>query len=305
MNAQPLVSIALATYNGERHLATQMDSLLAQDYSNLEIVISDDCSTDGTWGILQVYADRDRRIRLLPKMANLGYAKNFMRAFTACKGALISPSDQDDIWYPYKTRHLVKSIGNATLVYCNNRFIDDKGIPLGKDLSDTTAMISGSDSRNLLFGSSICGHAMLFRRELLLASNSLDAAPYIDLMIAFLAMEIGHINYHDEVLVDWRHHVASMSSYNWEASQSSRIKTLGADEGIIEAFSKIPGKHQEFFVSAHRKLMKWKSSYFDLSMFFFVLHYGHITHQAHRAKHPTLKYLLGYKLKKLLRPDYY
>lgn len=305
MNTYPLVSIALATYNGERYLSKQMDSLLKQDYPNLEIVVSDDCSIDGTLGLLKSYADRDKRIRLLPKTANLGYVKNFIRTFYACRGSLISPSDQDDIWYPLKTRRLVESLGDASLVYCDNRFIDKNGNPLGKNLSDTTTMISGSDSRNLLFGSSICGHSMLFRNELLRVTDRLDIAPYIDLMIAFLAMENGHVTYHDEVLVDWRHHEASISSYNWETSRSSRIKAMNTDEKIISAFSTISNEHKNFFASAHKKFIKWKSSYLDLSMFFFVLKHGHLTHRAHRAKCPALKYLFGYRLKKILRPNHY
>jgi len=102
------VSVALATYNGERFLAKQMDSLLAQDYPNLEIVISDDCSTDGTWDILQSYASRDPRIRLLPREKNLGYVQNFIRVFQSCQGELISPCDHDDIWYPQKRVGLSK-----------------------------------------------------------------------------------------------------------------------------------------------------------------------------------------------------
>jgi glycosyltransferase involved in cell wall biosynthesis len=305
MDPKPLVSIALATHNGERYLAQQMDSLLAQDYPNLEIVISDDGSTDGSRNILQSYVDRDERLRLLPPAANLGYVENFIRVFMACKGDLISPSDQDDIWYPHKTRRLEEALGKAALVYCNNRFIDESNNFLGRNFSDVTSMLSGNDSRNLLFGSSICGHAMLFRKELLHAAEALNSLPYIDLMIAFLAMENGYVTYHDEVLVDWRHHSESTSFYNWNTSQSSRIKAIETDEKIISALSSIPGKHQKFAISSRHKLEKWKSRYFDLSMLFFVMRYGHITHRAHPAKYPALKYLVGYKLKKLLRPSYY
>jgi len=282
-----------------------MESLLSQNYINLEIVVSDDCSTDNTWNILRSFADRDSRVRLLPQATKLGYVGNFIRTFMACKGDLISPSDQDDIWYPHKTLRLVEALGDATLVYCDNRFIDEGNRPLGKRLSDTIAMISGSDSRKLLFGSSICGHTMMFRKEIIGATDQLDALPYIDLMISFLAMENGFVNYHDEVLVDWRHHERSTSSYNWGSSRSGRVRALETDEKILATFSKIPGKHQAFALAAHRKFTKWKSSYFDLSLFLFVLRYGHITHQAHRAKHPALKYLVGYKLKKLLAPHHY
>ena len=100
----PLVSIALAAYNGQKYIEKQLISLINQDYKNIEIVISDDCSTDGTWDILESYAKKDSRIRLLPRDFNRGYVNNFIRVFGECRGEFISPSDQDDIWYPEKTR---------------------------------------------------------------------------------------------------------------------------------------------------------------------------------------------------------
>lgn len=57
----PLVSVAMTTYNGEKCLKEQIDSILNQSYKNIELVICDDCSTDGTWGILQEYAANDKR----------------------------------------------------------------------------------------------------------------------------------------------------------------------------------------------------------------------------------------------------
>lgn len=57
----PLVSVAMTTYNGEKYLKEQIDSILNQSYKNIELVICDDCSKDGTWNILQEYAANDKR----------------------------------------------------------------------------------------------------------------------------------------------------------------------------------------------------------------------------------------------------
>ena len=305
MRFHPLISIALATYNGERFLSQQMESLLAQDYPNLEIVISDDCSTDGTWGILQDYAIRDSRIRLLPKDINRGYVNNFVRVFRECSGDLISPSDQDDIWHPTKTRRLMESIEDSSLIYCNNRFVDENGKPIGKNFADTAHMISGSDPRNLLLSSSVCGHTMLFKKHLLKTASKLDSAPYIDWMIAFLAAKEGHICYLDEVLVDWRKHEASTSAHANRMDSASRDKTFSDDIGMLSAFAKIPGDHQSLAIEALNKLKKWRASWIDLSMFFFVLRHGSITHYSHPARFPALKYFLGHKMKKFIRPNFY
>jgi len=146
---------------------------------------------------------------------------------------------------------------------------------------------------------------MLFRRELLKSTNKLDTASYIDWMIAFLAARDGHISYLDKVLVDWRRHENATSFHGKNITQASRRKILETDEKTLEAFSNIPGPHQEMAIEGRKKFRRWKNSYFDLSMFFFVIRHGHITHIAHPSRMPALKYLAGHKLKKLLRPDYY
>ncbi|KIN89108.1 glycosyl transferase 2 family protein [Thauera sp. SWB20] len=303
----PLVSIALATYNGQQYLEKQLISLINQDYPNFEIVISDDCSSDNTWSILESYARQDLRIRLLPRDFNRGYVKNFIRAFGECRGQLISPSDQDDIWHPEKTRRLVENMGEATLIYSNNRLIDENDKPLGKTLSDSLKgkMIQGNDSRNLLFCNSICGHAMLFRKDLLSTSEKLDTTLYIDWTIAFLAADKGHIKYLDEVLVDWRQHRRSFTAYNRDNTPLQRENRLRIEEANLNTFSSIKGQNQTFSLATKRAWNAWHKSYLNLSMLIFILKHGRITHKFHSARHPALKYIIGHKLKKILRPNYY
>ncbi len=301
----PLVSIALASFNGARFLAQQIESLLSQDYENLEIVISDDGSSDGTVEIIESYALKDPRIRFLPVDGHRGYVGNFMRAFRACRGNLISPCDQDDVWYPEKTRRLVDAMGDASLVYCNSRFVDEKNNPLGKSFSDTSNMLSGSDSRGLIFCTSICGHAMLFKADLLDFETACDDIAYIDWFISFLAMEKGRVEYFDEILVDWRQHEDSTTFHVRSKKKPLKRKTLETDLKMLAVFSSVEGKNKDFIGNANTLMNRWFSSYFYLPMFFFVLRHSSITHKAHPAKIPALRYILGYKLKRMLRPDYY
>lgn len=303
----PLISIALATYNGRKYIEKQLQSLISQDYPNIEIVVSDDCSVDGTWEILESYAKKDSRIRLLSRDFNRGYVNNFIRVFGECKGQLISPSDQDDIWYPEKTRRLFEAMGDAVLVYSNNRFIDEFDRSLQKTLFDVLdgRMIQGSDPRNLLFCTTICGHAMLFRKKLLLLDNRLSAAPYIDWAIAFVAAKEGYIKYLNEVLVDWRQHDYSISAHVRRKSRVGRMKIMKTEELNLNVFSAIDGDYQKFSKNAKIAWNAWRESYINFAMFIFVLRYGKITHKFYGVKFPALKYLFGYKLKKLMRPNYY
>ncbi len=113
---QPLVSIAMTTYNGEKYLSAQLDSILNQTYKNLEIIICDDCSTDDTRQILTNYSKKDSRIKLFFNDKNLGYSKNFQKAISLCTGNFISLSDQDDIWIPEKISLGINNIQNYDLI---------------------------------------------------------------------------------------------------------------------------------------------------------------------------------------------
>src|ERR1700712_2781618 len=121
----PLVSIVMATYNGERFLEAQMNSVLKQSYPSLEIIVVDDGSTDGTAAILQSYAKNYHYIRLyFSEGKNLGYIKNFERGCQLATGDYISFCDQDDIWHPDKTNILMNAIGNHPMVYGDDELVD-------------------------------------------------------------------------------------------------------------------------------------------------------------------------------------
>jgi glycosyltransferase involved in cell wall biosynthesis len=73
---QPLVSIVITSYNGDKYLAEQLESIIGQTYPSLEIIISDDASTDDTWAIAQRYATQDARIVLVRHEKNVGLHAN-------------------------------------------------------------------------------------------------------------------------------------------------------------------------------------------------------------------------------------
>ena len=71
------IDILMATYNGEKYLKEQIESILNQSYENINLIISDDCSNDNTKKILQEYEKKDKRIKVYYQKENLGYIKNF------------------------------------------------------------------------------------------------------------------------------------------------------------------------------------------------------------------------------------
>ena len=96
------VSVVMCTYNGEKYLREQMDSILAQTYPIHEIIVCDDYSTDGTMNILQEYATKFPFIKVHRNTRNKGCNQNFHDIFyqVSKKVDYIAISDQDDIWFP-------------------------------------------------------------------------------------------------------------------------------------------------------------------------------------------------------------
>jgi hypothetical protein len=107
------VSVAMATYNGERYLAEQLASITAQTLLPSELVVSDDGSTDATLEIVEAFArTAPFPVTVLRNEKNLGFADNFLHAAEACKCSLIAFADQDDVWLPDKLRQGAARIVN-------------------------------------------------------------------------------------------------------------------------------------------------------------------------------------------------
>lgn len=103
MNSQPLVSVFLPTYNQQNYIAASIDSVITQDYDNLEIVIGDDYSQDNTWQIVQEYQDRyPKKIKAFRNPKNLGITGNCNEILKHCTGKYITFTAGDDLFLPGK-----------------------------------------------------------------------------------------------------------------------------------------------------------------------------------------------------------
>ena len=96
------IDVLLATYNGEKYLKEQIDSILNQTYKNIRLIISDDCSKDKTREILKQYEEKESRIKVFYQEKNLGYIKNFEFLLKQVENEYYMLSDQDDVWLPEK-----------------------------------------------------------------------------------------------------------------------------------------------------------------------------------------------------------
>jgi glycosyltransferase involved in cell wall biosynthesis len=98
----------MVTHNSERYVAEAIESVLSQSYENLELLICDDCSTDGTWAVVQSY--QDPRIRAIRNATNLGEYPNRNQALDLASGRYLIFVDGDDILYPHGLEFMVRSL---------------------------------------------------------------------------------------------------------------------------------------------------------------------------------------------------
>lgn len=211
MTQEPLISIVLCTYNGEAFLQEQIGSLLQQSWKNIEIVVSDDHSTDGTRSILSKY-ENDPRFRITYQQKNLGAVANFEYAAGQAHGDYIAFSDQDDVWLPGKIEKLYGAIRDSLLVYSDSELVDEQGESLHKKISGLRKLGNTNDTRGFVLSNIVWGHAMLVKRELLQHVLPIPQGIPHDIWFAAKATALSGIVYLDEVLTRYRQHSKTVTT---------------------------------------------------------------------------------------------
>ena len=213
-----MVSIAMATYNGDKYIAEQIESILNQTVSDIELVIVDDCSKDNTYEICRQYAQKDKRIRIYRNERNLGYLKNFEKAITLTKGDYIAMSDQDDVWTKDHIEVLLKNLQGKILSCGNVSIVNADLVPTGRTWGEMcmTGGLPDNDADKLMSLIFFCGRyqgaSMLFRKELKASLLPFpDGITYHDVWISCLACICGGINYTEQIIASYRIHGNNVS----------------------------------------------------------------------------------------------
>jgi glycosyltransferase involved in cell wall biosynthesis len=204
------VSVAMATFNGERYVEAQLRSILEELQPQDEVVVVDDASTDGT--VARVEALGDARVRLLRQARNQGVRASFDRALRACRHSLIFLSDQDDIWLPDKRNALTAELSaGAMLALSDARVIDAEGRVVEASFMARRGGFKGSVVATLVKNRYL-GCTMALRRELL--DDVLPIPPTVpmhDMWIGLMAALRGRVAYIDRPLIHYRRHAANVS----------------------------------------------------------------------------------------------
>jgi glycosyltransferase involved in cell wall biosynthesis len=202
----PLVSIVLATFNGELYLEKQLESLFLQSYPNIEIIAVDDGSSDNTIGILQEQARQHGNLKVFLNGKNLGFIKTFDKGCSLASGDFIAPCDQDDYWDIYKIEKLVNRIGSYPMIYSDS-FVCDENLSIKeKKISDK---VNSTDFTSCLQQCVYCriyGHATLISKDLYKKATPFISDIPHDWWLCYVATLMGGIKYFNEPLVYYRQH---------------------------------------------------------------------------------------------------
>lgn len=215
----PLVSVAMATYNGEKYIREQLDSILSQTFQDFELIVCDDCSADSTVQLLNEYEKKDSRIKVFVNEKNFGFKKNFEKAISLCSGKYIALSDQDDIWKENHIEKLLKIICGHDIACGNPEFIDSAGKKIGYSLRDSKNFdfVPAGDNllyRILLNSNPFQGASMLIRRSFLASALPIpESVLYHDTWFSTCSVFLKGLVYTEDIITFQRLHGNNASGF--------------------------------------------------------------------------------------------
>ena len=211
----PKIEILLATYNGEKYVGEQIDSIINQTYNNWELLIRDDNSKDRTLEILKEYEKKDKRIKVIEdKKGNLGFVKNFEELLNNSKEDWVMFSDQDDYWLENKIEKYVAILNTSSedilkkpMLIHSNSFICDDNLEIIKDEFINSKIANKYNEDDFYFAYFVQGSTVLINRTIIdlalpFSKNVTVHDRYFHLLAEFLGKRI----FINESLIKYRQH---------------------------------------------------------------------------------------------------
>ena len=215
MNQDKIIEILMATYNGEKYISEQIDSIINQTCKNWKLLIRDDGSQDKTLEILEEYEKRDERINILRDIkGNLGFVKNFEELLKNSSEEFIMFSDQDDYWLENKIEKYIGVLENLDveklkkplLIHSNSFVCDEKLNILKKNFVDSKVALQYGGN-GYFFAYFVQGSTTLINRKLIdLGLPFLKSVTLHDRYFHLLVEFFGNRIFIDESLIKYRQH---------------------------------------------------------------------------------------------------
>lgn len=252
------VDILLATYNGEKYLKEQIDSILGQTHSDFRLLISDDGSTDDTRKILEEYKNKDSRIQVFFQESNLGVVKNFEFLLKKVESKYYMFSDQDDIWKVEKIEKSLNKIenDNCDLVYSDLEVVDEKLNVTYESYWKLKGIYNKIKKYNnfesLYLNNFVTGCTIISKKELIDTYLPLpNTSKYVlhDYWISLILSQNGKIDYIEEPLIKYRQHKNNKVG---SKKKSNELRTI--DE-IRKLFIEVKKEHFKVFIENEEKFL--------------------------------------------------
>lgn len=268
---QNKVDVLLATYNGEKYIKEQIESILNQTYKNIQLIISDDCSTDGTREILRQY-EQNERIKIFYQEKNLGYIKNFEFLLKNVESNLYMLSDQDDVWKQEKIEKSVEKLEkeDLDLVFGDLEVVDvnlntiyesfDKYMKLDRKISKYIGSYKLQYLYNCMTGCTILSKKELLDKILPLPANSKYMVH--DYWIGLMVSLNGKIGYMKETLIKYRQHGNNQigtgkETYKYKKLENVRMLFIDVKLGIFTSYVENENKFPEKLKKQNRQALEY------------------------------------------------
>lgn len=259
----PRLTIGLPVYNGEAYLAQTLESLLAQDFEDFELVVSDNASTDATVDIVESFAEQDRRVRLVRNEANLGAVSNYNRLVADSRAELFKWAGYDDLVEPGYVSSCVAALDAnpaATLAFAQATIIDGAGrrVRAYDEKLDVVASTPGRRVTHFAWRFNLCNACFgVMRREAMAATGLIRPYPSSDVTFLAEMAALGPFQLVDRPLFRRRIHESSSRQGHASAAEVAqwfdpaarraptffRLKLLGHTAGaLVTGSAPLPGR---------------------------------------------------------------
>lgn len=232
----------MATYNGEKYISAQLDSILNQTLKPARIIIRDDGSTDGTVEILKNYTNIYPEIVLIKDcLGNLGYIKNFEQLCDHTRSEVVFFSDQDDVWLEDKAETILNTFEdqNYSAVFSNAYLVDSELKSKGFLLPHNFDIIRSSG--NILYRNFVTGCTLAVRKKALMRLLPFPEGIPHDYWIAANCALTQNLKYIDIPLIKYRQHESNVIGIK-DSSISTKINKLTYASVL---------KRREFLIEKH------------------------------------------------------
>ncbi len=224
-----MISVALASYNGEKYIGEQIESILSQLGSGDELVVSDDGSADATIEILAEFAERDGRVKVLngPRQ---GFVKNFENALSHCKGDIIFLSDQDDVWANDKVETVLDFFNKNPQIECvrhDASVVDGEGKVIIQSYNEYRNA-NVSYFKNIV-KNTFTGCCMAFRSEWLKQMLPVPEGLFHDAWFGCISCYFKKAAVIDGKLINWRRHGDNVT----DASKRRKLSAVISERRLL------------------------------------------------------------------------